>query len=45
MAEILPFDNTCVHPIAALKVVEPRECAQPGTDTYRRPGAMVGHTP
>ncbi|MBG0729807.1 PLP-dependent cysteine synthase family protein [Mycobacterium intracellulare] len=29
----------------ALKVVQPRECALPGTDTYRRPGAMVGHTP
>ncbi|MCA2349480.1 PLP-dependent cysteine synthase family protein [Mycobacterium intracellulare] len=44
MTDVLSFDNY-VHPIPALKVVQPRECAQPGTDTYRRPGAMVGHTP
>ncbi|AFJ35813.1 PLP-dependent cysteine synthase family protein [Mycobacterium intracellulare] len=44
MTDVLSFDNY-VHPIPALKVVQPRECAQPGTDAYRRPGAMVGHTP
>ncbi|AFS14835.1 MULTISPECIES: PLP-dependent cysteine synthase family protein [Mycobacterium] len=44
MTDVLSFDNY-VHPIPALKVVQPRECALPGTDTYRRPGAMVGHTP
>ncbi|GFG62552.1 putative pyridoxal phosphate-dependent protein CysK2 [Mycobacterium kubicae] len=44
MTDVLSFDNY-VHPIPALKVVQPRECARAGTDTYRRPGAMVGHTP
>ncbi|GAB4979982.1 hypothetical protein MAHJHV59_25810 [Mycobacterium avium subsp. hominissuis] len=38
MTDVLSFDNY-VHPIPALKVVQPRECALPGTDTYRRPGA------
>ncbi|KPN49463.1 PLP-dependent cysteine synthase family protein [Mycobacterium intracellulare] len=44
MTEVLSFDNY-VHPLAALKILEPRDCGQPAPGTYRRPAGLVGHTP
>ncbi|WP_293003711.1 PLP-dependent cysteine synthase family protein [Mycobacterium sp.] len=45
MTDVLSFENTCVKPISALRVVQPRDCGQPAPGTHLRPGAMVGHTP
>ncbi|MBZ4572069.1 MULTISPECIES: PLP-dependent cysteine synthase family protein [Mycobacterium avium complex (MAC)] len=45
MNEALSFDNTGVHSLAALKVLEPRDCRQPAPATSRRPAALVGDTP
>ncbi|OBK38797.1 pyridoxal-5'-phosphate-dependent protein subunit beta [Mycobacterium sp. 1245111.1] len=45
MTDLLSFDNTCVKPLSALKVVQPRDCGRPAPETYVRPGAMVGQTP
>lgn len=44
MTDVSPIDNY-VHPSPALKVLKPRGCGQPRPGAYRRPGALVGHTP
>ncbi|MDA3660186.1 MULTISPECIES: PLP-dependent cysteine synthase family protein [Mycobacterium] len=43
MTSVVSLDNR-VHPIHTLKTLAPRSCG-PAVGAYRRPGALVGHTP